>query len=276
MTDAIPTAHLFRPLAAELVALLRSLAPEQWSRPTSAGAWEVRDVVAHLVDGDLRRISAERDAHLPPSPPEGFRGYHDLVEYLDRLNAQWVRAARRLSPPLLIELLELGAEHIARLVENAPPHAPALYPVAWAGDGDVPLWLDHGREYTERWHHQDQVREAVGAPPLAAKSWLRPVLEISLLALPHGYARVAARAGTSIALHVHGEAGGEWSLVRVAGAWRLEAGARADAACRVRAGDYDLARLLLHRLRDEQQAILEVEGDAALAEPLRRTRAVMV
>ena len=60
------TANLFRPLSKQLVTLLRGLAPADWDRPTLAGAWRVRDVAAHLLDGQLRRISVQRDAHLIP------------------------------------------------------------------------------------------------------------------------------------------------------------------------------------------------------------------
>ena len=51
------TTHLLAPIHAELVGLLRSLSPSQWLQPTGAGQWRVRDVVAHLLDGDLRRLS---------------------------------------------------------------------------------------------------------------------------------------------------------------------------------------------------------------------------
>src|SRR5690349_7527168 len=93
------TADLFPPLYEELHGLLHGLAPEDWQRPTIAGAWQVRDVVAHLLDGDLRKLSAYRDGHVPP-PPEPIHGYEDLVHFLNGLNAEWVGAARRLSPRL--------------------------------------------------------------------------------------------------------------------------------------------------------------------------------
>lgn len=277
--DVVPvrTAHLFWPLTAELLALLRALPADAWSLPTSAGGWEVRDVVAHLLDGDFRRLSAERDGHSPPVPPTALQGYAHLVDYLDRLNARWIAAARRLSPRLMIELLEASGRQLAELVHAADPMAPALYPVAWAGDVRSPLWLDHGREFTERWHHQDQVRAAVGAPPLAAAGWLRPVLEISLFALPHGYRAHGAAPGTTLALEVTGEAAGSWSLVRREDAWCLGTGRPADAACTVTVADYDLAQLLLHRLPPAAaRERLHVAGDPSLAAPLLRVRAVMV
>ena len=44
------TRALFRPVSSELVTLLRSLEPDDWQRPTLAGTWVVRDIVAHLAD----------------------------------------------------------------------------------------------------------------------------------------------------------------------------------------------------------------------------------
>jgi len=93
----IYTAHLFAPLHDELVELLEGFAPSDWMRPTLAGAWRVRDVVAHLVEGDLRRLSVGRDGHRI-DPGRTIDGYGDLVSFLNQLNAQWVDAAQRFSP----------------------------------------------------------------------------------------------------------------------------------------------------------------------------------
>jgi len=48
----LDTAPLFPDLHAELLALLRALELEDWERPAVAGAWRVRDVAAHLLDGE--------------------------------------------------------------------------------------------------------------------------------------------------------------------------------------------------------------------------------
>jgi hypothetical protein len=65
----VDTRELFAPLHAELIGLLRGLSDADWERPTVAGAWRVRDVAAHLLDGDLRKLSAGRDGHQ--MPPDG-------------------------------------------------------------------------------------------------------------------------------------------------------------------------------------------------------------
>ncbi len=59
--EPILVAGLFRELHGHLLDLLRSLSPEDWRRPTVCSAWSVKDIASHLLDGDLRRLSAGRD-----------------------------------------------------------------------------------------------------------------------------------------------------------------------------------------------------------------------
>src|SRR5512145_1769298 len=75
MTETIPptdTRTFFRPVVIELVDLLRELPTEAWDAPTVARAWRVRDVVSHLLDTTLRRLSFHRDRHQPPPPSHPF------------------------------------------------------------------------------------------------------------------------------------------------------------------------------------------------------------
>ncbi|HKC25475.1 MAG TPA: maleylpyruvate isomerase N-terminal domain-containing protein, partial [Thermoanaerobaculia bacterium] len=90
----VHTMELFAPLHAELMSLLEGLTPEDWERPTLARAWRVKDVAAHLLDTQLRKLSAQRDGHLL-APDREIRGTGDLVALLNDLNAAWVSAARR-------------------------------------------------------------------------------------------------------------------------------------------------------------------------------------
>lgn len=185
---------------AELLQLLRSLQPEDWARPASR-SWTVRDVIAHLLDGNLRRLSLDRDGFVPELEPPASGAFDDVLLFLDRLNADWIRAAKRLSPRVLIELLEptneLMREHFARL----DPDGEAAFAVSWAGQETSPVWLDVARDYTEKWHHQHQVRAAVGAPELEDPGLLEPLLRTLVWAVPPAYegARVGARAGSGSA-----------------------------------------------------------------------------
>src|SRR4051794_41315081 len=124
----LDTAPLFPGLHGELIALLRGLSPEDWERPTVAGAWRVRDVAAHLLDGSLRKLSVYRDGHAL-RPDEVTDGYGSLVRFLNRLNAEWVGAAGRFSPRVLTDLLDWVGPQTAALVAALPPHGEAIFPV---------------------------------------------------------------------------------------------------------------------------------------------------
>lgn len=273
----LDTSGLFPGIDAELLSLLGGLSPADWERPTVAGRWRVREVVAHLLDGHLRRLSVQRDGHQPPPPAEPIGGYGDLVRYLNELNAEWVRAAQRLSPAVLMSLLEWIGPQVAALFASLDPHGTAIFPVAWAGEERSENWMDVGREYTERWHHQAQIRDAVGAPGLLGRPWFPPLLDLSLRALPPAYAGTQAPEGSALAVAVAGEAGGVWALVREREGWRLWRGEPPAAAARVRMDGDTAWRLLYHALpAAAARERIAVEGDAALAEPLLAARSVMV
>ena len=100
----LDTRPLFRPVSIRLVTLLRGLPLESWDLPTVARAWVVRDIVAHLLDSTLRRLSFHRDGMTPPPPPRAIESDRDFVDFINTLNAQWVTSAKRLSPRVLTDL----------------------------------------------------------------------------------------------------------------------------------------------------------------------------
>lgn len=270
------SAHLFRPLLAELLTLLRRLSPDGWDRLTVAGTWRVRDVAAHLLDGDLRKLAACRDGHrLPVDGP--LETERDLARFINGLNSSGVAFAARLSPRLLADLLEIAGGWVADLVTGLPPHAPSVFPVSWAGEAVSENWMDTGREYTERWHHQAQIRDAVGAPGLLAPAWMEPLLDFSVRALPHAYAAMGAPAGTCVVLEVHGETAGAWSVVRNDRRWQVLRGRPAEPDAVVRVATDDAWRLFYNALPwADVRGRVEVTGTGALAEPLLRARSVIV
>jgi len=269
-------ADLFPGLHAELIALLRGLAPADWERPTAAGAWRVRDVAAHLLDVDVRRLSLQRDGAALLAPETPISGYADLVAFLNRLNAEWVAAAKRISPRLLTDFLAATGPEVSRLFAGLDPFGPALFSVAWAGEAESAHWFDVAREYTERWHHQQQIRDAVGAPALTARRWLHPVLDTFFRGLPHTYRETPAEPGTAVVVEVTGEAGGAWTLAREASGWVLYEGAAAGPMTRARL-DPDTAWRLLTKGLSQQDARrrIELAGRPELGEPLLGMLAVM-
>jgi uncharacterized protein (TIGR03083 family) len=237
MADVAPpgpifTAHLFPTLDTRLIDLLSSLAPDDWERQTVAPGWKVKDVAAHLLDTQLRTLSFGRDGYTPPPVPSD----RDLVSFIDRLNAEGVTVYRRLSSPVLITWLEQSSREAASYYASLDPFAPARFGVSWAGESTSPNWFDIARELTERWHHQQQIRLALGEPANAAQNpsadaarslraimtpeLYHPVLDCFMRALPFHYRSMTARPGTAVTINVAGDCGGDWHLYR-GDAWML-------------------------------------------------------
>lgn len=262
----IATLELFPGLSAELLDLLNGLPLTAWDNATACAGWSVQDVVAHLLGGNVGRLSFGRDNHRLRDGRAFPSDYAAQVAFIDQLNAEWVTTARRLSPPLLIDFLATTDEQLYQYFQSLPPLAVSGAAVTWAGDIQSPNWFDIAREYTEKWLHQQHIREAVGAPLLTERKWLFPVLDTFLRALPYTYRTVVAPEGTTITFHITGEAGGDWSLQRTDGQWRLWTGA-APTAVATASLDQDLAwRLCTKGVSPMMVGTqIQITGDATLA-----------
>src|SRR5213596_1815176 len=201
-SDPILCAHLLRRVDEKLIDLLSSLTSSEWDVQTIVPRWKVRDVAAHLLDTALRKLSMARDSCYGEGVD--FRSPQDLITLVDHLNREGVTVYRRLSPSLLIDLMRVACEQSARFHESLDPFAPARFAVSWAGEETSLHWFDTARELTERWHHQQQIRLAVGAPALDDPRFSRPVLETFLRVLPYRYATVERAEGTVLALEIRG------------------------------------------------------------------------
>jgi len=231
-----------------LVDLLHSLPADAWELPTVCPGWRVRDVAAHLLDGALRRLSFERDAMAAPPPDRAIGSTGDLVAFLNGLNATWVAAAARLSPRLLADLMEATETWLAAHVRTLDLEAEARFPVAWAGQDTSRVWFDLARELTERWHHQQQIRLAAGAPALDDPQLSEPVFETFLHAVPHRLRGVPAADGAALAVTVRGARDYPFTVVRRGGAWTLLRGAAEPAAASVLLAEEPAWRLLTRGL----------------------------
>jgi uncharacterized protein (TIGR03083 family) len=274
---AVDTRAMFRPVSGSLIALLRGLPPEDWHRSTIAGAWRVRDVVAHLLDTTLRRLSFHRDRLPPPPPPGPIDSERAFVAFINGLNAGWVSAMQRVSPRVLTDLYEPASRELADWFESQPLDGPALFGVSWAGEDASVNWFDIGREFTELWHHQQQIRIAVGAEPLSDPRYLHAVIDVAARGLPHAYRHVKAQPGDTVVIDVSGRSGGAWTLVRESDRWTLAAGAPASESTCVRLDDEAAWKLLFNALpaADAARAV-RIQGRTELAAPLLGARSVIV
>jgi uncharacterized protein (TIGR03083 family) len=170
-------AHLLRRVDEKLVDLLGSLEPSEWDLQTLAPLWKVRDVAAHLLDTVLRKLSMVRDSCYVEAVT--IRSPQDVIDLVNRLNAEGVTVYRRLSPPVLIDMMKAACQQSASFHESLDPFAPATFAVSWAGEETSLNWFDTARELTERWHHQQQIRLATNRPGIMTPDLYHPVLDCS-------------------------------------------------------------------------------------------------
>lgn len=216
--EPVITVDLFPDLLEELLALLGSLSADEWKHPTVCAGWSVRDIALHLLGGEVGILSRKRDQFSFVEEP--IKGGDDLVRLINNLNDIWVKATRRISPPLLIDLLKFTGNQTCEYFKTVDPFSMGD-PVDWAGSETAPVWLDLAREFTERWHHQQQIRDAVGKPGANETRYFAPVLDTFVRALPHTYREVEAKDETLFALTISGESGGRWFLLRRDAKWNL-------------------------------------------------------
>ena len=216
--EPIITVDLFPDLLEELLALLDSLSADDWKRPTVCAGWSVKDIALHLLGVEVNILSRKRDEFSFVETT--ITGWDDLVQFINNLNDLWVKATRRISPTLLIDLLRLTGRQTCEYFKMVDPFSMGG-PVDWAGSEVAPVWLDLAREFTERWHHQQQIRDATGRPGAKEPRFFAPVLDTFVRALPHTYREVEAQDDTLFALTITGESGGRWFLVRRDGKWNL-------------------------------------------------------
>jgi uncharacterized protein (TIGR03083 family) len=218
-TVPIQTLHLFPVLNDLLIELLTSLEPADWNKPTIAPLWTVKDIVAHLLDTNMRTVAAANN--YSGKPPEKIQSYNDLVNYLNELNAIWVKAMDRISPQQLIGLMQTTNEPYVDYLASLDPFASAQYAVSWAGEEQSENWFHIAREYTEKWHHQQQIRDAVGKPGIMHRELFYPCIDTFMRGLPHTYRNIMADEGALIEITISTEAGGSWYLQRNTNRWIL-------------------------------------------------------
>jgi uncharacterized protein (TIGR03083 family) len=212
---------LFPEILTELIGLLSGLSPEEWKKPTVCPGWSVKDVALHLLGGEIGNLSRRRDDHALGA---SITGWEELVTFVNDWNQSWVQATQRISPRLLIDLFEFTGIQLCDYFRSLDPYALGGS-VSWAGPGPAPVWLDLAREYTERWHHQQHIRDAVSQPGLDEPRYMAPVLSAFVWALPRALRSTRAAENTSVTLTITGGAGGQWSLLREGGEWKLYQGA---------------------------------------------------
>ena len=265
---AIETLPLFPGERSALLELLADLSASDWEAPTVCPGWSVKDVAAHLLGDDIGRLSWGRDGYVNPDFAAGLdiATLPGLVAAIDRQNAVWVTGARRISPRLLIELLKTTGELTEAYFASLEMTALGM-PVDWAGPEPAPVWLDVAREYTERWVHQQHIRDAVGKPGLKERRWFAPVLDAFVRGLPRALRDAPSPEGTTLRLVISGDAGSEWIALRQNGDWMLGTAPRMTVDGTIELDEESAWRLFTKGIsKEEARRAARIEGDEALAE----------
>ena len=274
--DPILPIDLFPKIDAKLIEVLSSLSPKDWEKQTIAPLWKVKDVAVHLLDTTIRTLSMARDGYFGEQP-ENINSYQDLVAFLNQLNADWVAAMKRVSPKVLIELLEITGKEYCEYMATLDPIETAIFSVAWAGEEESKNWFHIAREYTEKWHHQQQIRLAVGQEQaLYTREFYYPHLDTSMRALPHHYRTEKAEPGDVIKFVITGEGGGEWWLYTDGKGWFLVTDYDVPPICEVTI-EGDIAWRLFTKgiSRKDAEQYVSITGNQALGQRIFDMLAVM-
>jgi hypothetical protein len=198
-----------------------------------------------------------------------------LVKNINEANELWVKATERISPELLSDLLESTGKQFYAYLQSLDPMA-INGVVSWAGPDRAPMWLDTAREYTERWLHQQQIRDAVNKPGLKERKFFHPVLDTFVRALPHTYKDIPVADMTVIKLVVTGEAGDTWYLVGEANRWSLYKVVELQPGTIVTMDQETCWRLFTKGMnKDEARTITTIEGDQKLGEKILDTVSII-
>lgn len=267
-------APLVRLDRSRLLDLLAGLTPEQWQLDTPCPGWTVLDLLGHIVGVDLSLISGQRDDYHGTPAPAGL-DEAGFIDWLDDLQREWVHAARRISPELMVQLLAFLDEHVAATMAGADPRARTAT-VSWAGDDPLPVWLDQGRELTERWIHRQQLHEAIGRSSDLRPDLATPVLDTLRWAYPHRLGPIDRPAGATVLFDV-GDEGQKrrWCLLRDEQDWTFGHDVIEHPDVTVRMSTEQAWRLLTNNYREDTFGPIDIDGDPQIAAAIMNTRAII-
>jgi|SaaInlStandDraft_3_1057020.scaffolds.fasta_scaffold20884_2 hypothetical protein len=270
----IEVLSLFPEINKNLITLLKSLNDKDWCKPTVLPGRTVKYLASHILNGSLRRLSSCRDNYQVNTP--NIKSNEDLVNHIQALNKVWIEATQWLSPVLLISFLEFSEHWLYEYFKTLNLDDKAQFSVAWAGETESSNWFDMAREYTEKWHHQMQIRLAVNRPGINSRELFYPAIDTLMRGLPHGYRNTEAALGCGIEIHIKGEGGGFWFLEKAETQWQLVKNLKKEPEAKIEMTDDIAWRLFMDSIsRDIAAKSIVILGNRALGEVVLGTKTVM-
>jgi hypothetical protein len=262
------------------VAMLRELTEAEWAAPTKVPGWTIHDIAVHLVGGLMANVSRRRDGHSGNfadfAPEEAALADPDgLVRTLNAWNEAWVVAGRRISPRMVVDLIDRYCQELEEYFGTIDLFAMGDA-VGWAGSAPAPVWLDVAREYTEVWSHLAQIREAAGRPLVDAPYLFAPVLDAFAWGIPHALRMIERPEGSMLKVVATGAAGGEWWVRRESDGWGFAPADAGEPDATVTVGDEMMWRLAMKSLHpDVARGEVWIEGDRELGEGFLRLVSIL-
>ena len=139
-----------------------------------------------------------------------------------------------------------------------------------------PNWFHIAREYTEKFLHQQQIRDAVHKFGIMTRELFYPFIDIMMYAFPHTFKDTVLDEGTIISIIVSTAIGGQWNIVRTKTGWKLNKDNIQTSDARIMI-DPDMAWKLFSKSWTPQMVSgkVEITGNRELGEQALRLVAVM-
>jgi uncharacterized protein (TIGR03083 family) len=256
-----------------LLQVLGSLRSADWQKPTPCPEWNVLALCCHLVGVDLSSLSRNRDQHHGTDLPDG-QSEAEFIQWIDNLQMEWVEAARRLSPRVVIDLLAWSAPQLVDMFEDQDPTA-CLAHVSWAGPDPLPVWLNQLRELSEYWIHRQQLLQALDLPADLRSDLVGPILEGLRWAYAFRLGKVPAAFGDTVVFTITGPYAATWHLVATESGWDFPTMPGTKVVASLSLTTDQAWRLLSNNLSAAEQAQLLASGDPRILEVILRTRAII-
>ena len=269
----INTIDLFPIINNNLIVLLKSLDVNDFNKMTQFPDWKIKDICAHLLDTSLRRLSNERDGYTSSEKVE-IKSHEELIHHITSIADRWAIALSGLSPQIIIELIEKYQNELYEYLKILDPYGESHFPVSWAGEKKSYIWFDIAREYTERWHHQMQIREALYKEPIYERELYHPVLDTFMQALPYHFRNIEKEKGYTLCVSISGTAGGKWYLEWNAGLKLVEnpeEGVQTEIII-----EQDNAWKIFTQWSDRSIYKIRVLGDETLGEHIKSMNCLMI
>ncbi|MBN2348885.1 MAG: maleylpyruvate isomerase N-terminal domain-containing protein [Bacteroidales bacterium] len=263
----IETLELFPELSSALLHLLKEISIAEWDKPSPIEGRTVKDLLSHLIDGSLRRLSIQRDEYSGDSLKVDIQSYSGLVDYIQQLNKEWMRATARLSPQIMLDLLDYAENRLYNFFNTLDPEGIALFPVQWAGEAKSKNWFDIAREYTEKWHHQMQIRIALNKPLLMDKRFTEPLYDTFMLGLPHLYRDIKNYPdGETIKIIITGNLNKAWFIEKKSDRWNLLDKTDKKANTKIYFSENDAWKIFTNtdRNKEKYKSKIKITGDKKL------------